>query len=394
MDYFINGFIRQNAVLPRAQERKSNWSLGRPNIKIILMWGLRSGLIGNEPLIKAECPITSCVFTPDESMINKSDVVVFYVETLMDFPTNRHPHQRFVFAQLESPMNSNILKISDHRLRYGYFNWTMTYRWDSDIVHRGDYGFMVKKLSNNIHRPYGMRSMQINRWISKTFWRENQFQLLSSVENNPIENTIKGKTKMIAWFVSHCSTPIRREEYVRKLRQYVSIDIFGSCNNNKCVSNCDNMLRSDYKFYLSFENSWCPDYVTEKFYRPMMFDTVPIVMGGANYSKFAPPNSFINARDFNSPRELADYILLLNSTDTMYAKYFEWKTDYEIILSDNSGLCDLCRMAHDKTLPSKTYNDIQHWWINELKCENNSRNFFWLGQNKSYKVLQSLIITS
>jgi alpha-1,3-fucosyltransferase len=78
------------------------------------------------------------VFTPDESMINKSNVVVFYVEILTDFPTNHHPSQRFVFVQLKSPMNSNIIKISDHRLRYGYFNWTMTYRCDSDIVHRGD----------------------------------------------------------------------------------------------------------------------------------------------------------------------------------------------------------------------------------------------------------------
>ena len=61
------------------------------------------------------------------------------------------------------------------------------------------------------------------------------------------------------------------------------------------------MLERDYKFYLSFENSNCRDYVTEKFYNPLLFTTVPIVYGGAEYEVIgAPRNSYIDVRNFTS----------------------------------------------------------------------------------------------
>jgi alpha-1,3-fucosyltransferase len=109
-------------------------------------------------------------------------------------------------------------------------------------------------------------------------------------------------------------------------------------------------------------------------YRPLLYDTVPTVMGGANYNKFAPPHSFINVRDFESPRDLANYLLMLNETDDVYAKYFEWKANFEVIQEVNFGLCDLCRMAHDHTLQPKSYHDIKKWWVDEGGCENGIRN--------------------
>ncbi|EFX60364.1 hypothetical protein DAPPUDRAFT_19438, partial [Daphnia pulex] len=204
-----------------------------------------------------------CLFTTDMSLLQQSDIVVLHFDTLEDYPINRQPHQRFVFFHFESPENTASTLMNDPRIRYDYFNWTMTYRRDSDIFLRD-------------------------------FYEKLNFRL-------ELATFIRKKSKMVTWFVGHCQTPVRREEYVRQLSLYVSVDIFGSCTK-KCPYNCDEMLRAEYKFYLAFENSWCPDYVTEKFIRPFLYDAVPIVLGGADYNQFAPSNSYINAMDFGSPK--------------------------------------------------------------------------------------------
>ncbi|KZS12668.1 alpha-(1,3)-fucosyltransferase C [Daphnia magna] len=342
-------------VRPDIQQREAAKKLLADNknstsrsFKLILMWSTWMSTMADEPLVKARCPVTSCLFTSDMSLIHQSDVVVLYIDTLTDVPMNRQPHQRFVFAQLESPANTKLDTISDPRLRYDYFNWTMTYRRDSDVILRDYYGSLVK-ISNSTTRII----------------KQNEATL------------IRSKTKLVAWFVAHCTTPIRREEYVRQLSQFVTVDIFGRCSQ-ECPSNCDDMLRSDYKFYLALENSWCPDYVTEKFIRPLAYDAVPIVLGGADYGRFAPPHSYINVRDFGSAKELADYLMVLDKSDDLYARYFDWKRDYDVTLLDLSGWCDLCQMAHDDSLPNKSYRDIKQWWMSDGgECETNSTKLYY-----------------
>jgi alpha-1,3-fucosyltransferase len=66
------------------------------------------------------------------------------------------------------------------------------------------------------------------------------------------------------------------------------------------------MLESTYKFYLSFENTVCPDYVTEKLFKILAHDVVPVVYGGADYTQQAPPISYIDARKFK-PKDLAGF---------------------------------------------------------------------------------------
>ena len=61
-------------------------------------------------------------------------------------------------------------------------------------------------------------------------------------------------------------------------------------------------------FYLSFENSLCEDYVTEKLWQWLRRDIVPLVMGQANYSAIVPPHSVINALDFSVPKDLGVFL--------------------------------------------------------------------------------------
>ena len=110
-------------------------------------------------------------------------------------------------------------------------------------------------------------------------------------------NYAAGKTKGIAWFVSHCKTRSQREQYVAKLQTYISVDIYGACGTQICARStpdvCENLLRKDYKFYLAFENSLCKNYITEKLYRSFELGILPIVYGGATYQNILPKHSYM-----------------------------------------------------------------------------------------------------
>ena len=103
------------------------------------------------------------------------------------------------------------------------------------------------------------------------------------------------------------------------------------------------MLERDYKFYLSFENAICTDYVTEKVWKILLLNVVPVVLGGANYREILPPKSYIDIKDFNSVKALADYLLMLNSNDVMYREYFAWKKTFQVKLMGVPSLfCQVC----------------------------------------------------
>jgi alpha-1,3-fucosyltransferase len=74
------------------------------------------------------------------------------------------------------------------------------------------------------------------------------------------------------------------------------------------TENCTALLENDYKFYLSFENSLCDQYVSEKLWMALQSSVVPVVMGQANYTAFMPPHSVISAMDFSEPGDLAKHL--------------------------------------------------------------------------------------
>ncbi len=66
--------------------------------------------------------------------------------------------------------------------------------------------------------------------------------------------------------------------------------MYGSCGTldgcrKKDASCLENLLRS-YMFYLAFENSNCDGYITEKFWRTLKLNIVPVVMGGIGESVY------------------------------------------------------------------------------------------------------------
>ena len=60
------------------------------------------------------------------------------------------------------------------------------------------------------------------------------------------------------------------------MKKLVDVDIYGKCGKLKCSrtneTECYLQVEQNYKFYLSFENSVCEDYVTEKFFNVQEMD--------------------------------------------------------------------------------------------------------------------------
>ena len=49
------------------------------------------------------------------------------------------------------------------------------------------------------------------------------------------------------------------------------------------------------------------------------------VLGAAEYQLKAPPKSYINVLDYESPKELAEFLLRLAADEEEYLSYFWWK---------------------------------------------------------------------
>lgn len=193
----------------------------------------------------------------------------------------------------------------------------------------------------------------------------------NSSQNSSRPLFLSNKRKLVAWIVSSCDSYSKREYFVQELKKYAAVDVFGWCGND-CPSysgDCYSYVQSTYKFYLSFENSLCTDYITEKFFSALNSNMVPIVYGGSqatDYSSIAPKHSYIDARAFNSPKDLADYLLYLDKNDKEYLEYFEWKQKFQLVTT-HLGWCNLCQRVyeHMQRVPAednKWYKDLWKWW--------------------------------
>lgn len=284
----------------------------------------------------APCKYTNCIAlnphrgytSPPTNLSNEASMIVFSIVAFRNmavFPNiTTRPGRYLVAVALESSGYSFNRMSSAFD---GHINITMTYKGDSTVPAPHIYQACTKRKLNPM----------------------------------PPVNYAEGKTKGAVAYVSNCrSQHYDRLALMKQLKNYIPIDIYGSCGNadpcrrkeTGCVAN----QNKEYRFYLAFENSLCVDYITEKFWSRLSekSNVLPIAMGGLTvdeYTEIAPDDSFIHVRNFTSVAELGKYLKLLMTDDERYNRYHRWREVYDMHMRPPASrypACEVCRIANEK----------------------------------------------
>ncbi|XP_053607868.1 alpha-(1,3)-fucosyltransferase C-like [Plodia interpunctella] len=364
-----------------------------PNTKHILLWTPSKRApykfmgLGQKVFIERNCSYTNCFVAKRDifSDYTKFHAIIFIMREVIYYqsyklPKFRQPYQKYVFSSIESshnyPVCSNILD--------RYFNWTWSFRLDSDC--RLEY-IAIRDVNNTVIGPN-----------KDMHWMKVEHMQPVSHE---FQNSLKTKSKAAAWFVSNCFTKSHRERYITKLKYELAeynhtVDTYGNCANHSCrfgntmYSNCNlscpkeeercmEMIRSDYYFYLSFENSFNEDYVTEKLLHALKNNAIPIVYGKANYTRFMPDGIYINAMELR-PKELAKKMDELIRDHKKYANYFKWQNHYSYHSRNESAetddFCAFCKLLNDeeKFKKKSVIGNFRKWWDSPDYCRKDNIN--------------------
>ncbi|KAJ8315556.1 hypothetical protein KUTeg_007706 [Tegillarca granosa] len=273
-----------------------------------------------------KCEFNKCEYTDDKSDYLISDAILFHApyvhRKLKDLPPKPNG-QIWVYMSQEPPSET----FTSYKDWINAFNWTWSNRRDSDI-----------------YDPYG--EVQVNSIPLKLNFSD----------------IFKMKNKTALWFVSHCKTRARREDYVKLLQKYIDVDILGRCSYNSKRDKRDKYtLAKFYKFHISFENSLCKDYITEKSLHILPSSIVPIVRGEPTSELFLPPGSYIDTKNFKSSSQLGKYLKELAINETEYIQYFKWKKYYNVFQNGRRGTCSFCKLLHTAQHHRVLYNDIDAW---------------------------------
>lgn len=235
--------------------------------------------VGQEPFKSRKCSYQNCYLT-DNRLFFKSilhfDVLLFNAVFLINnthIPPVRSENQVYILVGLEP---AGIYKIST--VYNNFFNMTWTYKLSSDVP----YPYIIVK---------NHRSEVIGPKVNMT-WVHARDMLAT---NDSFVSKIRDKGIAAAWIASNCDNAGDRFALVKALENHLAeyghrVDIFGKCGNLECpkgnkMNECYSRIERDYYFYFAFENSLSEDYVTEKLLHALQHYTVPVVYGGANYTR-------------------------------------------------------------------------------------------------------------
>ncbi|XP_043929956.1 alpha-(1,3)-fucosyltransferase 11 [Protopterus annectens] len=298
-------------VVPSYQGPGNNDSRLNRELPILLWWNAELFPHFPHDTERIDCPTSSCMTTTNKKvkLHRRTTAIIFYGTDFRAYeaPLPRLPHQSWALFHEESPMNNYILS---HRVGISLFNYTATFRRESDYPLSLQW---LPTLQYLLKLPVPL--------AEKNRWRREGYAA-------------------VLYLQSHCDVPSDRDRYVKEFMKYIQVDASGKCLHNKVLpserledtataTGEDSEFMdfiSRYKFHLALENAICNDYMTEKLWRPMHLGAVPVYRGSPVVQDWMPNNhSIIIIDDFDSPKQLADFINFLDQNDEEYLKYLDYK---------------------------------------------------------------------
>ncbi len=148
----------------------------------------------------------------------------------------------------------------------------------------------------------------------------------------PTVNDVK-KRKLAIWAASNCGhTSWPRQAFAKALSKYMPVDFPGRCLHNinapvgrrKFVKNAD--MYKNYMFVFAFSNSVDNVNLDEKFFFPMLGNSIPVAVVNDVVDYLSPGRqSYIDATKFDSPKALAQHLLWLQKHPKEYIKLFDYR---------------------------------------------------------------------
>lgn len=187
---------------------------------------------------------------------------------------------------------------------------------------------------------------------------------ISKLNFNCLSQFLKRKNVIYIQRISYS----KRQNIVKEFMKFIEVDSYGrDLNNkewdNKYARNKKVDLLKKYKFCIAIENSiitWkegnkyeAPlindDYVTEKLTDCLLAGSIPIYFGPKSIDKFLPhSNSIINFRDYNSIKNLTDYIKTIMNNATLLEFHLQWHNNisnewfYRFNITYSFNYCKIC----------------------------------------------------
>ncbi|KII68369.1 Alpha-(1,3)-fucosyltransferase 6 [Thelohanellus kitauei] len=214
----------------------------------------------------------------------------------------------------------------------------------------------------------------VNSYHSSGYFRSTFFRFSKHVQklSNFIDYDYLTRKNTAVAMISDCtSNHTILKSYLQELKKYFPVDVYRQCFDKYPKKQVQERMCNNYKFYISFENSICEDYITEKYSAPIDCGSIPIVMTPKINLKHLIPGSYINVFDFASPKRLGEHLANVSKSFKLYLEYFKWKQYYRV--ESTSIENDVCKMveAIDESQTSTRMTDhLIHEIFNGRKCMN------------------------